>query len=333
VASRGEIVAYSATGAVLPGFPFTWREELRSLAAGDIDGGGGLELVAVTSSPLAGGGQRDVVIAIHGNGGIVAGFPPNTTGSSGCDDACYVTGGYDENLAIGDVDGDGNLDIVATNPSQASVSQFLGNGDGTVNAMSTMSLGIVGDYRPFSTAIGDFDENGDLDIAVADVLTRPVTVKLGNGNGTYQDDLTFAPDGVGARIMITADMNRDGHLDLVSANRGSNDVSVLLGRGDGTFRKGVTSTTGPDTGPYAVAVADFNLDGVPDVVTPNYVRGNASILLGRGDGTFDEPIDAGPTGSACYGIAVGDFNGDGKPDFAASNANDNNVVIKLSRSE
>ncbi len=111
VASRGQIAAYDAAGDVLPGFPFTWRDELRSIAAGDIDGTGDLELVAVTSSPLPRDGRRDIVIAIHGNGEIVDGFPPNTTGASGCDDACYVTGGYDENLALGDVDGDGRADV------------------------------------------------------------------------------------------------------------------------------------------------------------------------------------------------------------------------------
>ncbi|MEO8700236.1 MAG: VCBS repeat-containing protein, partial [Kofleriaceae bacterium] len=105
VAARGQIAAFDATGQMLPGFPFTWQDELRSLAAGDLDGNGSLELVAVTSTPLDANGQRDIVIALHGNGSLVAGFPPNTGGAAGCDDACYVTGGYDQNLAIGDVDG------------------------------------------------------------------------------------------------------------------------------------------------------------------------------------------------------------------------------------
>lgn len=114
VASRDQIVAYDAAGQVLPGFPVTWRDEMRSLAAADIDGGGGLELVAVTSSPLEAGGQRDIVIAVRGDGSTVAGFPPNTSGAAGCDDACYVTGGYDQNIALGDVDGDGNADLFQT---------------------------------------------------------------------------------------------------------------------------------------------------------------------------------------------------------------------------
>jgi len=114
VSSRGVIAAYDAQGAALPGFPFTWRDEMRSLAASDIDGDGTLELVAVTSTPLAANNQKDIVIAIHNNGQIVSGFPPNTTGTAGCDNACYVTGGYDQNVALGDIDGDHLPDLFLT---------------------------------------------------------------------------------------------------------------------------------------------------------------------------------------------------------------------------
>jgi PQQ-like domain len=113
VAARGTIAAFDATGQALPGFPFMWRDELRSLATADIDGNGDLELVAVTSTPLNANGQRDIVIALHHDGSVVAGFPPNTSGAAGCDDACFVTGGYDQTLALGDVDGDSKADIFA----------------------------------------------------------------------------------------------------------------------------------------------------------------------------------------------------------------------------
>ena len=114
VASRDQIAAFDAQGQPLPGFPFTWRDEMRSLAAGDIDGDGALELVAVTSTPLAANNQRDIVIAVEMNGQAVAGFPPNTTGAAGCDTACYVTGGYDQNVALGDIDGDRVADLFLT---------------------------------------------------------------------------------------------------------------------------------------------------------------------------------------------------------------------------
>ncbi len=114
VAARDSIYAWDADGNSLPGFPFQWRDELRSLAAGDIDGDGAMELVAVTTQRLESGGQRDTVIAVHADGSVVSGFPPNTTGASGCDDACSVTGGFDQNIALGDVNDDGVVDVFVT---------------------------------------------------------------------------------------------------------------------------------------------------------------------------------------------------------------------------
>jgi hypothetical protein len=113
IASRGQLFAFDAAGAPLPGFPVSWRDELRTLGAGDIDGDGALELVVVTNDPLEGGGRRDIVLAYEASGSVVSGFPPNTGGAAGCDDACYVTGGYDQNLALCDVDGDDVVDIFA----------------------------------------------------------------------------------------------------------------------------------------------------------------------------------------------------------------------------
>ena len=127
VASRGELAVYSATGQPLPGFPLTWQDELRTLAAGNVDGDPATELVAVTTTPLEGNGQRDIVIAVNPDASVVPGFPANTTGAAGCDDACYVTGGYDQNLALGDVDGDAALEIFAT---QDNAYLSLHDGDG-----------------------------------------------------------------------------------------------------------------------------------------------------------------------------------------------------------
>jgi hypothetical protein len=97
-----------ATGNLLPGFPVTWKSELRSLAAGDVDGNGSLDLVAAPAMS----GPTDVMNAWQGDGSSVKGFPPNATGTSGCDAKCYLAGCYDQNVALGDLDGDGKADLV-----------------------------------------------------------------------------------------------------------------------------------------------------------------------------------------------------------------------------
>jgi len=129
VASRDKVYAWGADGEPLPGFPITFQDELRSLAAGDINGDGRLNLVAVSTRTLEANGQRDILMAWHMDGSAVEGFPPNTTGASKCDDACYVTGGFDQNLALGDVTGDGKYEIFATQDNA-----YLSLHDGTGRA-------------------------------------------------------------------------------------------------------------------------------------------------------------------------------------------------------
>ena len=201
VASRGEILAYDATGAMLPGFPATGPDEMRSLAAGDIDGDGALELVAVTNSPIEGGGRRDIVIAVEATGAAVQGFPANTTGVSGCDDACYVTGGYDQNVTLGDVDGNGIVDVFATQDNA-----YLSLHDGTGRAFDaapifdgrTKFLGIrmMVDYRLAQQGYADdesVDEQGHFTnsaAAIADLDGDGTgeLIVLGSVQNTAQDD-------------------------------------------------------------------------------------------------------------------------------------------------
>jgi hypothetical protein len=244
-----------------------------------------------------------------------------------------VPGAETSNLAVGDLNGDNILDVIATNPQAHSVSVFIGRSDGTLQPASEIALG-NGQAEPYSVAIGDFDGDGYHDAAIADNRTLSVYIQLGHGDGTFEPAMSRPDiDGMASFILVARDMNLDGNLDLVVANRSSDDVSVLLGHGDGEFVEAIVSSTGPDTGPYSLAVTDFNLDAVPDVVTANYRAGTATVLLGIGDGRFEEPIDAGVTGEYSYGVATGDFDDDGRPDFATANAASNDVAVKMSTAQ
>lgn len=127
-ASRANLYVWDADGNLLSGFPVTARDELRSLAVGDIDGDADLELVVAVASSV--GANLDNITAFHHNGSVVAGFPPITTGAAGCtDNRCYLAGCYDQNLALGNVDDDPALEIFVTQDNA-----YLGlyNGDGSV---------------------------------------------------------------------------------------------------------------------------------------------------------------------------------------------------------
>jgi FG-GAP-like repeat len=170
---------------------------------------------------------------------------------------------------------------------------------------------------PWSVAVADLNRDGKPDLAVTNMGSNTVSVLLGKGDGTFGAPTDFAVGDTPVHVAV-ADLNRDGKLDLAVANctsaceSGPGDVSVLLGNGDGTFAPKTDLATADH--PDAVAVADFNRDGKPDLAVAAQSR-KLSVLLGNGDGTFGTKTDlnAGPNPSF---VAVGDLNRDGKPDLA-----------------
>src|SRR5207237_5072267 len=152
------------------------------------------------------------------------------------------------------------------------------------------SPALAGDFAvgtsPYSVAMGDFNGDGHLDLAVANGGSNDVSVLLGNGDGTFRAARNFdAGLGGGPLWVAVGDFNRDGKLDLVVANSSSDSVGVLLGNGDGTFGPALTFPAGGSQ-PQSVAVGDFNGDGKPDLAVASYYSNNVTVLLGKGDGTF-----------------------------------------------
>ena len=220
-------------------------------------------------------------------------------------------------LVLGDLTGDGKLDIVSVNGTEpnGAVSVLLGNGNGTFQAQQTFATG----SGPSSVALGDLTGDGIPDIVVANEASGTISVLLGNGNGTFQAQQTFST-GVGALSVQVADVNGDGKPDLVvvgdSGNAG-NGVGVLLGNGNGTFQAPQNFAAGPS--PITVAVADLTGDGIADLVVGNgNTPGIASVyvLLGNGNGTFQAQQTFASSGF--HEVVLGDVNGDGKTDIVST---------------
>ena len=178
---------------------------------------------------------------------------------------------------------------------------------------------------PFPVAVGDFNGDGILDLAVANWSDNTVSVLLGNSDGTFQAQVSYATDTSPCSLAV-GDFNGDGKLDLAVANTNSSTVSVLLGNGDGTFQAKVAYATG--SSPQWVAVADFNGDGKPDLAVANNLDNTVSVLLGNGDGTFLAQATYA-TRDKAYSVAVGDFNGDGLFDLVVANFGANSVSVLL----
>ncbi len=213
-------------------------------------------------------------------------------------------------LVAADINGDGKLDLILAGYNS---SVRLGNGDGTFGNPLFFVNGDGGAGSSGTPAVGDFDGDGKLDLAVplSGYQISVIGIFLGNGEGTFGTGQFIAGEG-GASAVAAADFNGDGILDLVT-----NDGVVFLGNGNGTFQRGAGSKSSgfvstqsavksgkPQVQGSSLSLGDFNGDGKLDVVS------GGSLFLGNGDGTFSGIGLADDTLTA-----MGDFNNDGKLDL------------------
>ena len=254
-----------------------------SLTIADINGDGIEDLITVNSSDNS-------LTLLFGNG--AGGFTASTGGRTSQSGQYPVT-----SVAVGDFNRDGIQDLAVANFGTDNVAILLGNGSGkfTPSAQSPIGVGI----NPSSVAIGDFDRDGIQDLAVAnDGGNVSVSVLLGNGSGNFSasSGSPFGTAGNSPYSVSVADFNGDGIQDLAVVNAFSNNVDILLGDGNGSFAEAAISPLAVGTEPVASAVADFNGDGIEDVVVANWTDGTVTVFLGFATGltpqtiTFNAPV-------------------------------------------
>jgi hypothetical protein len=220
-------------------------------------------------------------------------------------------------LATGDMDGDGNLDLLeaveGSFDSSTSVAVLWGHGDGTFGGASYTH---VDGANINSLALADFNGDNKLDL----VLGGWILLGTGQGSFYFYDPFDL---GVVAESLTVADFNADGKPDLATTWGGS--VSVLLGNGDGSLQAARSFTAAG----ASVTAADVNGDHALDLVLGGgtvYNLGSGSVLLGTGDGNFGPPITTTATGGY---LVVADFNGDGRPDEALTHTTSATTVTVL----
>lgn len=221
-------------------------------------------------------------------------------------------------VALGDLNGDGNIDVVAINADNpGTLGVLLGNGDGTLRPVVTYPAGAW----PGFVVLADFNHDGFLDAAVANrAIGTPgqVNILLGKGDGTFKAPVAYGPFSDAFSIGL-GDFNGDGNVDIAVGDVSAG--SLLLGNGDGTFRMG--QSIGAE-GAAAFAVADFNGDGKLDLVSAFNPGSEVQLLLGDGKGGFKFQTGF-PVSTPPIAVVAGDFNGDGIPDFAVADEAVNNL--------
>jgi hypothetical protein len=246
---------------------------------------------------LNGDGRAELII--NGDRGVtIAQTGANGTFSSALGYAIPPNAGE----TVGDFNGDGKLDLATESTHQI----LLGNGDGTFQGTFFTALG----NGASKSVSADLNGDGMPDLVALNRGDGTVSVLLGRGNGAFLAQKVF-PVGSGPEDFAAGDLNGDGMLDLVVAS--NNGVSILTGNGDGTFAAPSPLPLPADV--YgSVAVADFNADGVPDLLVSDWNLQTVEVINGN-----NHQIAASyPTGGRGPATVVGDFNGDGRPDFAVT---------------
>ncbi len=298
----------------------------RGVAIEDLNGDQRGDLAVACRSPFT---EAPGTAAVHLNNGDGT-FAPRVA---------YTADLAPSAVAAGDLNGDGFADLAVLNEGTSftgyasQVSVYLNTGDGTFADAVGYAAGTGG----WAIALGDLDDDDDLDIAAADAefsegYGQYVRILSNDGDGSFASPVRYRAGTVPSGVTM-AEFDGDGKLDLAVASFGGTSggnqdsgVTVMLGRGDGTFASNATDSVGG--APLDGVIGDLNRDGELDLAVVNrdvQVIDDLAVLFGNGDGSFS-PYEGYDLPSSPNSLASGDFDGDGWDDLVSSSSRFTGVV-------
>jgi hypothetical protein len=289
--------------------------------------GGATSPRSIAVVDVNGDSKPDIIVANSGTNTIGVLF--NAGNGTFLNQATYTPDGATSphGVAVADVNGDNQPDIVVANSGTNNVGVFFNAGNGTFLNQTTYSTG----SDPRGVALGDVNGDNKTDIVVANTGGNSISVLFNAGNGTFLNQTTYTPGtATSPRLVTLGDVNGDNKLDIVAANSGTNNVGVFLNAGNGTFFNQTTYSTFTGSSPYSAAIADVNSDSKPDIVATDSGAATVGVLLNTVNGTFlNQTTYSTGTGSSPYSVAVVDVNSDSKPDIIVANYGGNNFGVLL----
>jgi hypothetical protein len=295
-----------------------------SIAVADVNHDGKLDIIVANTTA----GTLTVLLG-DGKG--------HFTPSAGSPFAC---GKSPNDIATGDFNGDGNLDLIVANTETPYLTILLGDGKGGFKPSPHSPFDTQSHPHVHGVAVADFNGDGRLD-AVTDSWGRDqVLMFLGDGQGNLTlPGQAFKTGKRPYQRLRSADLNKDGKPDVITTDLDQNAVSILLGDGRGGLRDAPGSPFPAGEAPWAVAIDDMNNDGnldlviipyAPDVRDPKNV--GVTVLLGDGEGGFQKMSGSPLSLAGCEGpdrVATGDINGDGWRDIVVTCAQNNKLMLYL----